>query len=52
MNSTVVIRDTSQLQSTARMFLHAWAFSSSLVLTGTSNVSDMSEMFSGARAKR
>ena len=34
MNRPVMMRDTSQLQSTARMFFDAWAFNSSLVLIG------------------
>lgn len=46
--AAISMRDTSQLQSTAR----TWAFSSSLVLTDTSNMIDMSEMFAGASALR
>jgi hypothetical protein len=34
------------------MFFDAWAFNSALVLTDTSNVIDMSEMFAGATALR
>ncbi len=50
--ASVVLRDTSELISTARMFRRASRFNSRLVMTNTSNVTDMSEMLSGATALR
>jgi surface protein len=52
MNRSVVLRDTSELISTARMFRRAPRFNSRLDMTNTSNVTDMSEMFAGASALR